>query len=116
MMRCAAWTTLMASLGVALEAELLALSLHEFTSTALGAPHWDRRFAQLEAGEELDPSTLACLVMAIAVSRGPAAAAIRLADRVLDSSRFDQPNSVVAGPDRKRADLRGRAVAWGALL
>ena len=83
-------------LGVALEAELLTLSLHEFTSTALGAPHWERRFAQLEAGEELDPSTLACLVMAIAVSRGPAAAAIRLADRVLDSSGFDQPNSVVA--------------------
>jgi hypothetical protein len=84
-------------LGVALEAELLAMSLHDFTSTALGAPHWDRRFAQQEAGEELDPSTLACLVIAIAVSRGPAAAAIRLADRVLDASRFDQPNSVVAG-------------------
>ena len=83
-------------LGVALEAELLTLSLHEFTSTELGAPHWERRFAQLEAGEELDPSTLACLVMAIAVSRGPAAAAIRLADRLLDVSRFDQPNSVVA--------------------
>ena len=84
-------------LGVALEAELLAISFHEFTSTELGAPHWDRRFAQLEAGEELDPSTLACLVIAIAASRGPAAAAIRLADRVLDASRFDQPNSVVAG-------------------
>ena len=84
-------------LGVALEAELLAISFHEFTSTELGAPHWDRRFAQLEAGEELDPSTLACLVIAIAASRGPAAAAIRLAERVLDAGRFDQPNSVVAG-------------------
>lgn len=84
-------------LGVALEAELLAISFHEFTSTDLGAPHWDRRFGQLEAGEELDPSTLACLVMAIAASRGPAAAAIHLADRVLNSNRFDQPNSVVAG-------------------
>ena len=83
-------------LGVALEAELLTLSLHEFTSTEFGAPHWVRRFGQLEAGDELDPSTLACLVMAIAMSRGPAAAAIRLADRVLESSRFDQPNSVVA--------------------
>jgi DNA-binding CsgD family transcriptional regulator len=83
-------------LGVALEAELLTLCLHEFTSTEFGAPHWDRRFGQLEAGEELDPSTLACLLMAIALSRGPAAAAIRLADRVLESSRFDQPNSVVA--------------------
>jgi DNA-binding CsgD family transcriptional regulator len=84
-------------LGVALEAELLAMSFHEFTSTKLGAPHWDRRFSQLEAGEELDPLTLACLVIAIAASRGPAAAAIRLADRVLGASRFDQPNSVVAG-------------------
>jgi DNA-binding CsgD family transcriptional regulator/tetratricopeptide (TPR) repeat protein len=84
-------------LGVALEAELLAMSFHEFTSTRLGAPHWDRRFAQLEAGDQLDPSTLACLVIAIAASRGPAAAAIRLADRVLDASRFDQPNSVVPG-------------------
>ncbi len=83
-------------LGVALEAELLTLSFHEFTSTELGAPHWERRFAQLEAGEELDPPTLACLVMAIAASRGPADAAIRLADRVLAANRFDQPNSVVA--------------------
>jgi DNA-binding CsgD family transcriptional regulator len=83
-------------LGVALEAELLTLSLHEFTSTALGAPHWVRRFAQLEAGEELDPLTVACLVMAIAVSRGPADSAIRLADSVLNASCFDQPNSVVA--------------------
>ena len=83
-------------LGIALEAELLTLSFHEFTSTELGAPHWERRFAQLDAGGELDPSTLACLVMAIAASRGPAEAAIRLADRVLAAHRFDQPNSVVA--------------------
>ncbi len=86
-------------LGVALEAELLALSLHEFTSTELGAPHWDRRFAQLEAGEELDPSTLACLVIAIAVSRGPAAAAIRLADRVLDV-RAGSISRTVSSPAR----------------
>ncbi len=84
-------------LGVALEAELLAMSFHQFTSTRLGAPRWDRRFSQLEAGEQLDPSTLACLIIAIAASRGPAADAIRLADRVLDASRFDQPNSVVPG-------------------
>src|SRR5215207_1286902 len=84
-------------LGVALEAELLAMAFHEFTSTELAAPHWDRRFRQLEAGEELDSSTLACLVLAMAASRGPAAAAIRLAERVLDSSRLDEPNSVVAG-------------------
>ena len=103
-------------LGVALEAELLTLSFHEFTSTQLGAPHWERRFAQLEAGDELDPPTLACLVMAIAASRGPADAAIRLADRVLAANRLDQPNSVVAGHGRKRADLRGRPFARGTFL
>src|SRR5829696_652251 len=84
-------------LGVALEAELLAMAFHEFTSTELAAPHWDRRFRQLEAGEELDSSTLACLVLAMAASRGPAAAAIRLAERVLDASNLDELNSVVAG-------------------
>src|SRR5215211_6294807 len=84
-------------LGVALEAELLAMAFHEFTSTELAAPHWDRRFRQLEAGEELDSSTLACLVLAMAASRGPAAGAIRLAERVLDASKLDELNSVVAG-------------------
>src|SRR5215218_799785 len=84
-------------LGVALEAELLAMAFHEFTSTELAAPHWDRRFRQLEAGEELDSSTLACLVLAMAASRGPAVGAIRLAERVLDASNLDELNSVVAG-------------------
>ena len=84
-------------LGVALEAELLAMGFHEFTSTELAAPHWDRRLSQLQAGEELDPLTLACLVIALAASLGPAAAAIRLADRVLNTTRLEQPNSVVPG-------------------
>ena len=84
-------------LGIALEAELLAMGFHEFTSTELAAPYWDRRLSQLEAGEQLDPLTLACLVIAFAASLGPAAAAIGLADRVLRTSRLEQPNSVVAG-------------------
>ena len=84
-------------LGVALEAELMAMGFHEFTSTELAAPYWDRRLAQLEDGEELKPTTLACLVVAIAASRGPAPAAVRLADRVLDARWLGEPNSVVAG-------------------
>ncbi len=84
-------------LGVALEAELMAMGFHEFTSIELAAPYWDRRLAQLQDGEELNPTTLACLVVAIAASRGPAAAALSLADRVLDAHWLGDPNSVVAG-------------------
>ena len=84
-------------LGVALEAELMAMGFHEFTSTELAAPHWERRLSQLQDGEELKPATLACLVVAIAASRGPAPAALRLADRVLDARWLGEPNSVVAG-------------------
>ena len=84
-------------LGVALEAELMAMGFHEFTSTELAAPYWERRLSQLQDGEELKPATLACLVVAIAASRGPAAAALRLADRVLDARWLGEPNSVVAG-------------------
>ncbi len=86
-----------AQLGVALEAELLAMAFHDFTSSGVAAPHWNRRFEQMEAGLDLDPAILACLALAIAASRGPAAAAIRLADRVLATSRLEWPNSVLAG-------------------
>jgi DNA-binding CsgD family transcriptional regulator len=82
-------------LGVALESELLGLAIADFTRTDLAARYLDRRFRQLEEGKELQPSTLACLVCAIALSRPPAAAAIRLAERVLAASRLDEPNSVV---------------------
>ncbi len=85
------------ALGVALEAELMAMGFHEFTSAELAAPYWDRRLGQLEDGEELNPTTLACLVVAIAASRGPAAAALSLADRVLGARWLGDPNSVVAG-------------------
>jgi DNA-binding CsgD family transcriptional regulator len=83
-------------LGVALEAELLVIAIDDFLITELAAPHWERRLRQLEAGAELDPATLACLVMKIAVSRPPATAAIRLAERVLAASRLDELNSAVA--------------------
>ena len=75
----------------------MAMGFHEFTSTELAAPYWDRRLAQLQDGEELQPTTLACLVVAIAASRGPAPAALRLADRVLAARWLGEPNSVVAG-------------------
>jgi DNA-binding CsgD family transcriptional regulator len=84
-------------LGVALEAELMAMAFHDFTSTELAAPRWNRRLGQLDMGQELHPWILACLVLEIAASRPPAAAAVRLADRVLEASRLDERNSVVAG-------------------
>jgi DNA-binding CsgD family transcriptional regulator len=84
-------------LSVALEAELLAMAFHEFTAAELAAPRWERRFAELDAGEELDPRILASLVLAIAAARGPARRAIDLAEGVLAVSRLDEPNSVVAG-------------------
>src|SRR5436190_1801866 len=84
-------------LGIALEAELLAMTHHEFTATELAAPRWERRFAQLDAGEDLDPLILASLVWAVAAKRGPAETAIALADRALRASRLDEPNSVLSG-------------------
>ena len=84
-------------LGVALEAEMLAMAFHEFTCTTLVAPHWERRFAELEAGIPLSPRTLAPLVVAIAASRPPASAAIELAQRALETERLDAPNSVIVG-------------------
>ena len=84
-------------LGIALEAELLAMTHHEFTATELAAPRWERRFAQLDAGEDLDPRILASLVWAVAAKRGPAETAITLADRALRASRLDEPNSVLSG-------------------
>src|SRR3954469_14054277 len=84
-------------LAISLDAELMAMAFHEFTATDLAAPRVERRLAQCDAGEELDPRTLAPLVWGIAASRGPAAAAIDLAERVLAASRLDEPNSVIGG-------------------
>jgi DNA-binding CsgD family transcriptional regulator len=85
------------ALGVALEAEMLAMAFHEFTCTALVAPHWERRFAELDAGAPLSPRTLAPLVVAVAASRAPARVAIALAQRALEAERLDAPNSVIVG-------------------
>jgi DNA-binding CsgD family transcriptional regulator len=84
-------------LGSALEAELLSMAAHDFTSTAVATARLERRFAQLDAGEPVHPWIGACLVHALATSRGPAAEALRLADRVLDADPLDERNSVVAG-------------------
>ena len=84
-------------LGAALEAELLAMATHDFTSSGVATARWARRFAQLEAGEAVHPWIAACLVHAVATSRAPAADAIRLAERVLEADPLDERNSVVAG-------------------
>jgi DNA-binding CsgD family transcriptional regulator len=84
-------------LGAALEAELLAMATHDFTSPGVATERWERRFAQLEAGEPVHPWIGACLVHALATSWGPAAEAIRLAERVLAADPLDEGNSVVAG-------------------
>ncbi|HET8949645.1 MAG TPA: AAA family ATPase [Solirubrobacteraceae bacterium] len=84
-------------LGAALEAELLAMATHDFTSPGVATERWERRFAQLEAEEAVHPWIEACLVHALATSRGPAAEAIRLAERVLAADPLDEGNSVVAG-------------------
>jgi DNA-binding CsgD family transcriptional regulator len=85
------------TLGAALEAELLAMAAHDFTSPDVATVRWQRRFAQLEAGEAVHPWIAACLVHALATSRGPAAEAIRLAERVIETDPLDERNSVVAG-------------------
>jgi len=84
-------------LGAALEAELLAMASHDFTSPDVATERWERRFAQLEVGEALHPWIEACLVHALATSRAPAGEAIRLAERVLAADPLDERNSVVAG-------------------
>jgi DNA-binding CsgD family transcriptional regulator len=84
-------------LGAALEAELLAMATHDFSSTGVATARWARRFAQLEAGEFIHPWIEACLVHALATSRAPAGEAIRLAERVIEADPLDERNSVVAG-------------------
>ena len=73
------------------------MAFHEFTCTSLAQPYWQRRFDELERGVELAPPILAPLVVAIAASRPPAADAIALAERVLETGGLDAPNSVLVG-------------------
>jgi DNA-binding CsgD family transcriptional regulator len=83
--------------AAALEAEMLAMAFHEFTCTPLAAPFWQRRFTELDGGEDVAPAILAPLVVAIAASRPPASDAVALAERVLASGELDAPNSVLVG-------------------
>jgi DNA-binding CsgD family transcriptional regulator len=83
--------------AIALEAELLTIAFHEFTATALAAPFWERRFADLDRGAFVAPELLAPLAVFVSASRGPGAAAIDLAERALASSRLDAPDSVLVG-------------------
>src|SRR6202000_1055062 len=54
-------------------------------------------FAELDRGEDVPPTILAPVAVAIAASRGPASDAIGLAERVLASGELGAPNSVLVG-------------------
>jgi tetratricopeptide (TPR) repeat protein len=101
-------------LVVALEAEMLAMAFHEFTCTPLVAPHWERRFAQLEAGDDLAFATIAPLALAVAASRPRRAARSRLPSGRLTaegsthptawwSARSETPSSTPARCHRRHA-------------
>jgi tetratricopeptide (TPR) repeat protein len=83
--------------AIALEAELLTIAFHEFTSTELVAPFWERRFAELDRGGDVAPELLAPLAVYVSASRGPGAEAIALAERALASGGLEAPNSVLVG-------------------
>lgn len=84
-------------LGIALEAELLAIGSHDFLSTEQVAPLWERRLAQLDRGEPLSNLTKSCLVMIVASSRPPVSSALELADRVSPGPLLEEQNSVLGG-------------------
>ena len=83
--------------AIALEAELLTIAFHEFSSTELAAPFWQRRFADLDRGTYVAPELLAPLALFVSASRGPGAEAVALAERALASGGLDAPNSVLVG-------------------
>ncbi len=84
-------------LGVALEAELLAIGSHDFLSTEQVAPLWERRLEQLARGEKLSNLTMSCLVMIVATSRPPISSALELAGRVSQGPLLEEQNSVLGG-------------------
>ena len=83
--------------AVRLEAELLTMGFNDLTLMRMTERYWRRRLRQLRAGDELQPLTLACLVLSLSAGSPPASQALRLADRVLDAPDLDELNSVVAG-------------------
>ena len=87
------------------------MAFHEFTCTALVAPHWERRFAELESDTPLAPRTLAPIVVAIAASRPPASVAVALAQRALEDGRLDAPKT---GRDRQRVSSTAGALSQAA--
>lgn len=105
-----------AELSVALEAELLASATVDFTAAEIASPHLERRFDRLRAGEQLAPATLACLAAVSARSRPPAADAIRLAERALKLSRFDEPSSVLGASVGLSLAWAGAAARAGQLF
>jgi DNA-binding CsgD family transcriptional regulator len=105
-----------AELSVALEAELLASATVDFTAAEISSRHLERRFDQLRAGEQLAPATLACLAAVSARSRPPAADAIRLAERALELSRFDEPSSVLGASVGLSLAWAGAAAKAGPLF
>ena len=90
-------------LGAALEAELLAMAGHDFTSTRIAAPALERRFAQLEAGELVHPWIAACLVHTLRHVARPG--------RVRDPPRLrrDRDRSAGRAQQRRRRDAREQA-------
>ena len=78
---------------------MLAMAFHEFTCTDLVAPFWTRRFAQLDAGDELAPATLAPL---------------SVAERRLASRRpSSRGRAGAAGAERRGASTRRTASSSG---
>ena len=75
-------------LAVTLEGELLCMAPYDFTQTADTLPLRERRLAELERGEALDVFRTSAMLLTIAASRGPAAAAIALAEPVRAQARF----------------------------
>ncbi len=83
--------------AITLEAELLTIAFHDFTSTELVAPFWQRRLADLDRGTFVAPELLAPLAVFVSAARGPGAAAIALAERALASGGLDAPDGVLVG-------------------
>jgi DNA-binding CsgD family transcriptional regulator len=82
-------------LALTLETELGAVALYDRCWDDIAEGARNRRLAQFEAGEDLTPTTLAGLLLPMSTMWGPAQRAIDLADRILASTRFEEPNSVM---------------------
>ncbi|HEX8104966.1 MAG TPA: AAA family ATPase, partial [Solirubrobacteraceae bacterium] len=84
-------------LGVRLEAEMMAAAFLDFRWRDVFAEWLGPQRAKLEAGEALDPVTLASLLWSLATGHGPAQAAIDVIDRILAVTRLDERGSAMQG-------------------